>query len=197
MIPTVDVQHLNTINLFKPELEEISIEDISRGLAFKGHFGGHTPHYFSIAEHCLLVCEFFTDEDDEINENALEGLMHHAAKAYIGDLLSPVKEYLPEFKIVEKKILDKIIKKYNLNKDFIDSDILKIGDYFALAYEYFKFFPGRPNIFIQPLKELGFYTIDFTNEAKIVDYAFNGNQIVYMTPNEAKYKFLKKFNSLI
>jgi len=196
MISTINVQNSNTFDLINPKIEQISIEDIARGLAFKGHFGGHTPHYFSIAEHSLLVCEFFTDDDIEISEFALEGLMHDSAEAYIGDLLTPLKEFLPEFKIAEKVILEKICQKFNLNEDFINSEILKIGDYFALAYEFFKFFPGKANPFIQPLKDLGFYTNTFTNERNIVDYAFNGNIIEYMSPNEAKFRFQEKFNKL-
>lgn len=196
MIPTIDVQHLNVIDLIEPELDQISIEDIARGLAFKGHFGGHTPFYFSIAEHSLLVCEFFICEDEEINKYALEALLHDSAEAYVGDLLSPLKKYLPEFKKIEKNILKKIFEKFNLDYDFVQSDILKIGDYFTLAYEYFKFFPGRENPFIPALKELDFYTNDFKREIDIVNYGFNGNLIEYMIPCEAKARFLEKFNSL-
>ena len=40
-----------------PKPEQIEIYDIARGLSFRGHFGGQTPKFFSVAQHSLFVCD--------------------------------------------------------------------------------------------------------------------------------------------
>ncbi len=42
-------------SFINPKPGMIEIEDIAKGLAYKPHFSGFSPKFFSIAEHCLLV----------------------------------------------------------------------------------------------------------------------------------------------
>lgn len=51
-----------SLSLIKPVADSILIEDIARGLAYKSHFGGHTPRYFSVAEHSILVLSLLPQE---------------------------------------------------------------------------------------------------------------------------------------
>lgn len=102
-------------SLIDPSPEMISIQDISAGLANKGHFSGLTPRYFSIAEHCLLtddLCAFDVTESDY--ELRLIALLHDASEAYVGDIIRPLKDLVPEFRNIENKIHEAIFKHFNL-----------------------------------------------------------------------------------
>lgn len=102
-------------SLTDPKPEMITIEDIAAGLAHKGHYSGLTPKYFSIAEHCLLTERLFANTGDlEDYELRLIALLHDASEAYIGDIIRPLKDLVPEFRNIENKIHEAIFKKFDL-----------------------------------------------------------------------------------
>lgn len=69
----------------QPRAEEICIEDVAHGLALQCRFNGHCARFYSVAEHCWHVSRRVRPE------NALWGLLHDAAEAYLGDMVSPLK----------------------------------------------------------------------------------------------------------
>ena len=70
---------------FDPREEEICIEDIAHALSMQCRFAGHVQEYYSIAEHCCRVSGLCS------GDNALWGLLHDGAEAYLGDCISPIK----------------------------------------------------------------------------------------------------------
>ena len=71
---------------FSPDAAEVDIKDIARSLARQCRFDGHVNvEHYSVAEHSIYVSELVAPEF------ALDGLLHDAAEAYIGDIVSPVK----------------------------------------------------------------------------------------------------------
>ena len=78
----------NPYYCFDPQPEEIHITDIAAQLAricrFNGALRDDIGHY-SVAQHCCLVSDHCPPE------LALEGLLHDAHEAYIGDMSKPVK----------------------------------------------------------------------------------------------------------
>lgn len=98
-----------------PTPEMINIEDIASGLANKGHFGGQTVNYFSIAQHCLMVEKLVADIYPTNYELRLVALLHDASEAYIGDILKPIKIQVPLFKEIEDKITLAIFERFGLN----------------------------------------------------------------------------------
>ena len=94
------------IDLFNLTPEDIDIEDIAYGLAHTARFGGQTRRYYSVAEHAIVV---------SVNlplELKLAGLLHDASEAYIGDMPSPVKNRLPDYKYLEDHIMSVVAQKY-------------------------------------------------------------------------------------
>lgn len=73
----------------EPKPSDFDIEEIALVLSRLVRFGGHTrrdlPTY-SVAEHSVRVSHACDPAD------AMEGLMHDAAEAFLGDVTAPVKE---------------------------------------------------------------------------------------------------------
>jgi uncharacterized protein len=68
-----------------PQTGDFDIADIAHALANICRFGGHTQQFYSVAQHCVVVSHLTPPGD------ALDGLMHDAAEAYIGDMIRPLK----------------------------------------------------------------------------------------------------------
>lgn len=113
------------IDIFNLSIEDIDIIDIAYGLSNIPRFAGQVPFY-SVAKHSLFVaskCPIHLK---------LSGLLHDASEAYIGDMISPIKNKIPEYMLLEKKILNTIAKKWNLDPY---NPIIKEIDKDALKYE--------------------------------------------------------------
>lgn len=110
-----------------PHPEAIDIEDIAHALANTCRFGGHTSQFYSVAQHCVRVSEIVPPQ------YALEGLLHDAAEAYIGDVVSPLKAMLPDYSVIEASI-DRVVRtRFDLPLGL--SDVVKAADLRMLATE--------------------------------------------------------------
>jgi hypothetical protein len=77
------------------------INDIAHALGMKVRYGGHCLRFYSVAEHSVLVSRIC---EQECLADPFEGLMHDAHEAYIGDMPSPIKHVLPDFKRLEQRL---------------------------------------------------------------------------------------------
>lgn len=126
-------------NLLNPTSEMINITDIAKGLAYKGHFGGQTPYYFSIAQHSTLVYNLLNKQCND-KKLLLLALLHDASEAYIGDMLSPIKKMMPQFCEIEDNLMQVICEKFNLN--YSDLHLIKPYDNKAQDMEFNTFYNG-------------------------------------------------------
>lgn len=91
-----------------PTEDHIEIKDIAFSLANQCRFNGHVAFY-SVAEHSVAVASYLP------NHLRLAGLLHDAAEAYLSDIPGPVKQYLPDYREMEKKIQEVINKKFDVD----------------------------------------------------------------------------------
>lgn len=90
-----------------PRAEDVDFRDISHSLSLICRFGGHCKFHYSVAQHSVLVSRIVKSNDPKIQ---LFGLLHDAAEAYVGDVISPIKRSLDtNFKEIEKKVLNVIL----------------------------------------------------------------------------------------
>lgn len=99
-----------TFHLTIPAPEDVSIQDIAHSLSLLCRFTGHTRQFYSVAQHSVLVSTLVPQD------LALEGLLHDASEAYIGDLSSPLKGVILEsttaFLDIETHIHEVIAKRF-------------------------------------------------------------------------------------
>ena len=116
----------------KATAEDICIEDIAHALSHLCRFGGHCRDFYSVAEHSVRVAEAIEDEGGSRIEVAA-GLMHDAAEAYVGDMVWPLKQAMPDFRAVEERIERAIADKFGLPHPL--PEIVKKFDLVLLATE--------------------------------------------------------------
>lgn len=150
-----------------PQPDQICMEDIATALSRESRYAGHTKHFYSVAQHSLMVCDLVPDL------HKLWGLLHDAAEAYLKDLPYPVKKLVPEYKHLEDKVLRVITHKYGLRWPM--PHVIKQADLIALATE-------RRDL-------IGFVGY----EGK---YAPRPYTIVAWGQGEARLRFLTEFNHL-
>lgn len=75
-------------DLHDPRPEMVDIVDIAHSLSHLCRFNGHTEWHYSVAQHSF-ICSYLVEP-----QFALEGLLHDAHEAYIGDISRPVRNLL-------------------------------------------------------------------------------------------------------
>jgi hypothetical protein len=123
-------------HFLNPQPDEIDIEDIALALANKCRFGGHTDFY-SVAEHSVLVALRLPPGLQ------LAGLLHDASEAYLGDIPSPIKDELPDYRALENINQSAIEYKFGLSLTEDDYRKVKHADLQALRTEAFYLIPSK------------------------------------------------------
>ena len=147
----------------------INIEDIAHALSMTVRFNGHCSRFYSVAEHSVLVSHLVDPE------YALEGLLHDASEAYLGDVAKPLKNLLPDYQIIEGRFENVIAQKFNLT--FPWPKTVKEVDGRLLADEAIEFHPTYKND----------WGIGEPFDVEVIGY----------NPDKAKELFLNRYYKLI
>jgi uncharacterized protein len=108
LVTTVSGKRVDVANM-RPE--DVCCCDIAHALSNICRFGGHTPHFYSVAQHSIVVADMLP------KHLRLAGLLHDAAEAYVGDMVAPLKHGMisREYSEIEDAILRVIGKRFDVD----------------------------------------------------------------------------------
>jgi 5'-deoxynucleotidase YfbR-like HD superfamily hydrolase len=157
MEPWIITQSGVKFDLLNTTTYMINIKDIAHALSNVCRFGGHSCKHYSVAQHSVLASYIVSDEFK------LCALMHDATEAYIGDMVSPLKAVIPQFKEIEQNLWEVIAKKYNLPK-YLPEEV-KLADMQMLKAEKKYLLPETdPWDFLEGIRETNLYIEPWTSE---------------------------------
>lgn len=108
MKPEIMLSNGQYFNFKRPHLAVFSIDEIAHALSNLCRFTGQCKRFYSVAQHSVIVSYLVPPE------HALWGLLHDAPEAFLGDVASPLKQLLPDYKAIEKKVEKAIFAKLGL-----------------------------------------------------------------------------------
>ena len=86
-----------------PEPELIDITDIAHSLAMLCRANGHFKSFYSVGQHCIN-CMREAKARGYSQRVQLGCLLHDASEAYLSDVTRPVKQELPQYKLIEEPL---------------------------------------------------------------------------------------------
>lgn len=135
-----------------PRVDETHYDDICMGLARECRYGNQAREFYSVAEHSVYVSihvERIVREENsgylynsrneprQFKRVALQALLHDAPEAFIGDMISPIKN-MPEmrgYRRAEARWWDVICEKFELHPTPYSNDLVARVDARILADE--------------------------------------------------------------
>lgn len=97
-----------TVDPLDMDADQIDIRDIAHALALQCRYNGHCKQFYSVAQHSLLAAKACPDSLDLYRF----ALLHDAAEAYMGDMISPMKVHFPEYKWFEDRLSNQIYTRF-------------------------------------------------------------------------------------
>lgn len=126
------------VSIISPTVEQIALDDIAHALSQLCRFGGHTPAFYSVAQHSILVMELAAEANEPKNIQ-LAALMHDATEAYVQDVIKPLKNRIGEpYEQIERRFESVIGTAFGIYVS--EFHYIKMYDQKALEIEYEYFF---------------------------------------------------------
>lgn len=130
-INTYNKHIFNPLHITTNDIDEI---DIAHALSLLCRGCGHLQFFYSVGQHCIN-CANEAIARGYNKHICLACLLHDASEAYVSDLVRPVKIQIPEYSIIEERIINTIYQKFNLNLAPEELSIIKQIDDDMLLYE--------------------------------------------------------------
>ena len=86
-----------------PQMETLDIRDIAHALSLTCRGNGHVKQFYSVGQHCIM-CAKEAAARGHSKRVILACLLHDASEAYLSDVTRPVKEELPQYKLIEEPL---------------------------------------------------------------------------------------------
>ena len=117
-----------SVDLLNPDPLSFEIQDIVNALARVCRFAGHigiagveTSTVYSVAEHSVLLT--YWCEDQGLSRRVQRAaLMHDAAEAYLGDMPTPLKAVLPDYRKIEARFETALRERF----DYVDKNDIPV-----------------------------------------------------------------------
>ena len=129
------------VNVLDMKEEDVNLGDIIHSLSNTCRFGGHSPEFYSVAQHSMMVANYVMANPHATEDNIRQALLHDAAEAYLVDMPSPLKALMPEFRKLEDEIMAVIAKRFRLEYPF--PPMIKEADNAAFRFEWANLIAGK------------------------------------------------------
>jgi hypothetical protein len=168
-VPTFTGHKLNPTSI---NPKDITIEDIGHHLSLQCRFAGATEKLCSVAQHSVMVAEYVWTETHSTHD-ALWGLLHDAAEAYVQDINIAVKDLIKVvYDPLEERLLETIIAKYGLT--WPEPEVVKRWDWIVGCNEAFSFIKkGSPKWFgVEPVQKIymTYWTAEYAEKAFVENF---------------------------
>lgn len=127
-------------DLADPRPDDICLEDIALGLCRIARFTGHGEAVVTVARHSVNCYRRACVMSLPMDVRRL-ALMHDAHEVYIGDVSSPLKALLPEYRRIEARVWSAVAKRFGLS-EVMPREVKEI-DALALISEASVLFPDH------------------------------------------------------
>lgn len=153
---------------------DIDLSDIAHHLARICRFGGSVRRFYSVAQHSVYCATHIESTDPRLRRAAL---LHDAAEAYTGDMVTGLKRLCPDFKRVQDQIESAVLARFGIAVG-LDYRLVKEADLRARLSEARDLFDHYPRELL-----LGGEGDREPFEARCIDT---------LSPDDAEFEFLAK-----
>ena len=178
MKPEIMTTSGSYFDFLDPDPDSFTIEDIAYALSNTCRYGGHCKPFYSVAQHCVYVSREVPEEF------ALHALLHDAHEAFVGDIPSPLKRLLPDFRKIEDIAEEVVLRKFNVHDSTESHRVVKAADLVALRTE--------REVLLPPGEEGDAWWWVVTDGIEVSD-----QKIEPVSPNKAYLQFLKRFEEIM
>lgn len=192
------------IDLTAMTAEDVEPLDIAQSTAMIARWNGHIRRWWSVGDHCIYVLNLVekfinAHQGDDItfalggfseDANRLAALLHDATEAYVGDVASPIKSLLPDYRELEHRVQSAIQDHFALPMAS-QTFIVKAADAAALRVEAREICIRPDIITMNDCNVVSDTLADVVNE--MVGY---GLPMEYSSPTETKQIYLGRLNAL-
>lgn len=177
------------IDLKNPDKNYYDIRDVAHALSHICRFGGHTKAFYSVAQHSVFVMHlirpalYLLDEEQK-KTYLMHGLLHDMTEAYVGDVIKPLKNLLPQYELIEDSFFVQMCKAFGLEAAYMSNDLtdcIKHHDRIALDLEHEALIKGDPTRMMKVMRQ-----VDMLEE----------NEPGFWPPAKAKAAFLHAYDTL-
>lgn len=114
MLPSIETYNGEFFNLDPNDLSGVTIDNLAHSLSGVNRFNSHTNRMYSVAEHSIHVASMLPPELQ------LVGLLHDGSEAFIQDIPSPFKQFMPDYARIEAIIQDKVWHAFHIDPAWVE-----------------------------------------------------------------------------
>ncbi|QDP54860.1 MAG: hypothetical protein Unbinned3891contig1000_58 [Prokaryotic dsDNA virus sp.] len=194
-------------DLQDPNPALVDIEDIAWALSNLCRFVGHTPTFYSVAEHSALVASVLLEKTRD-PVWAMAGLLHDAHEAYMGDIPQPLKNLigLEHINVIAGRLDMAVVKGLDIlpNRSGLPiilsqmwSREMQQADLWTFYWERYHFMNGpRPGSMLDPMREIK-QEAEPAPESKRSDLVDMDGWIHALNPEAAMKHFMRSYQTLL